>query len=76
MTTLTDYARTGFDGTSNPHLFTSDAWHAHELGRHFQNSGRPVPRDVRMGRGNSIRASDMRFTIAGGQADPTFERVE
>ena len=74
---LTTYAQAGYGGASNPHIQTSPAWYAHELGRHFQVTGRPSPRDVRMGRGYSIRGNDMRFKIndsSGGTAK--FERVE
>jgi len=72
-TTLDTHAAAGFDGQPNPHLYSSAAWYAHELGRHFRDTGRPAPSDVRMGRGYSIRVRDMRFTIGGGQP-ATFER--
>jgi hypothetical protein len=57
---LTAYARTGFDGNPNPHLWSSPAWLAHALGRYLHDSGRSVPTDVRMGRGDSIRCKEAR----------------
>jgi hypothetical protein len=72
---LTDYARAGYDGNENPHLGTSPAWYAHALGRYLHATGRTPPRDVRMGRGDSIRANDMRFKFTGAQR-VSFERVE
>lgn len=73
---LTDYARAGYDGSANPHLATSPAWYAHALGHYLHGSGRTPPRDVRMGRGDSIRANDMRFTFKHSDSRITFERVE
>jgi hypothetical protein len=74
---LTEYARTGYSGAPNPNIGTSPAWFAHELGAHFQTTGRSEPRDVRMGRGDSIRANDMRFRFRIGRAaGVAFERVE
>lgn len=72
---LTNYARAGYDGNANPHLSTSPAWYAHALGRYLHDTGRSVPVAVRMGRGDSIRSGDMRFTFktAGGRIQ--FERV-
>lgn len=74
---LTAVARTGFDGNDNPHLATSPCWYAHALGRYLHDTGRTVPRDVRMSRGDSIRANDMRFSFAHPAAGRvTFERIE
>lgn len=73
-TSLDAHATAGFTGQANPHLPSSPAWFAHELGRHFRDSGRTMPRDVRMGRGHSIRVNDMLFKIGGG-TEPTFERI-
>lgn len=79
---LTKYACEGFEAKPNVHLFSSPAYYAHALGAHFFQSGRSTPRDVRMGRGYSIRANDMRFTIAdalksaSGRPSVTFERIE
>lgn len=77
---MTERARAGYDGKPNPWLATSPAWYAHALGAYFRSSGRTAPRDVRMGRGYSIRANEMRFAIKDapkGAATPvTFERVE
>lgn len=36
---------------------------AHALGSYLHGSGRCVPTDVRMGRGDSIRSGDMRFSF-------------
>lgn len=73
---LTEFARTGYMGNANPHLATSPAWYAHALGLYLHQTGRTPPRSVRMGRGDSIRANDMRFKFneAGGRI--SFERVE
>jgi hypothetical protein len=73
---LTEAARVGYTRAANPHLYSSPMWYAHELGRYFDQTGRPSPRDVRMGRGYSIRASDMRFMISGTAEYIRFERVE
>ncbi len=72
--TLTEYARVGYGGNSNPHLQSSPVWYAHALGGYLHASGRTPPHDVRMGRGNSIRANGMRFTFCG--IPVRFERVE
>ena len=75
--TLTDEARVGYDGNPNPHLFSSPSWYAHALGAYLHETGRSPPRDVRMGRGDSIRANDMRFTFTHPQPGTIeFERVE
>jgi hypothetical protein len=76
-TDLTPEARAGFDGNTNPHLRTSPCWYAHALGQYLHATGRSAPRGVRMGRGDSIRANDMRFTFtspAGGAL--IFDRIE
>jgi hypothetical protein len=70
-------ALAGFNGNDNPHLYSSPAWYAHALGRYLHDTGRCVPRNVRMGRGYSIRANDMRFAIKEtGAGRVTFERIE
>jgi len=71
---LTTYARAGYDGNDNPHLCTSPAWYAHAFGRYMHDTGRPVPTDVRMGRGDSIRCRDMRFTFTTSAGRVTFIR--
>lgn len=74
---LTEYASEGYAGNQNLHLQTSPAWYAHELGTHLHKTGRCKPRDVRMGRGDSIRANDMRFKFRLTNAKRIeFERVE
>jgi hypothetical protein len=75
---LTVAAVAGYSGGANPHLASSPSFYAHELGAFFKASGRTEPRDVRMGRGYSIRANDLRFKItnAGQRGGSTFERVE
>lgn len=74
---LTEYAVHGFGGHPNPHLQTSSAWYAHALGAYLLYTGRSVPVDVRMGRGDSIRCNDMRFTFTTSRDCATiqFERV-
>ena len=76
--TLTELACEGYTGGDNQHIPSSPAWFAHELGRYFQASGRTIPKDVRMGRGYSIRANDLRFVIKldAKAVKATFERVE
>jgi len=74
--TMTDIARAGYDGNDNPHLATSPNWYAHALGRYLHDTGRVPPRDVRMGRGDSIRANDMRFAFKVEAGRITFERIE
>ena len=73
---LTEYARTGYYGNENTHLATSPAWYAHALGQYLHASGRQIPNDVRMGRGDSIRSGDMRFKFDYNKGRITFERVE
>lgn len=77
---LTSEARAGFEGAPNPHLATSAAWYAHETGAHLRQSGRSAPRDVRMSRGDSIRANDMVFRFkhrrTTGAVSLEFTRVE
>jgi hypothetical protein len=77
---LTAFAVEGYKEVGADHLATSPAWCARQLGRYFDLTGRPEPRDVRMGRGDSIRANDMRFTFAifvtGSANTISFERVE
>lgn len=60
---LTEYARAGYYGNANPHLCSSPCWYAHTLGVYLHGSGYSIPTDVRMGRGDSIRCDDMRFTF-------------
>ena len=73
---LTEEARAGYMGNPNPHLKTSPVWYAHALGAMMHATGRPIPRDVRMGRGDSIRCNDMRFTFTTRAGVLSFERVE
>lgn len=61
---LTEYALQGYAGAENPHAYSSPAWYAHRLGRYLHDSGRPPPRDVRMGRGYKVRVADMIFDMA------------
>lgn len=79
---LTEYAvkayktrqETGY--THNPHLYSSPAWYAHELGIYFDTTGRTEPKNVRMGRGYSINANDMLFKINESDVEITFERIK
>lgn len=66
---LTEYARNGYHGNANPHLATSPKWYAHALGQWLHGEGYPIPTDVRMGRGDSIRCDGARFmfTVAKGR---------
>ena len=73
---LTEYARNGFDGNENPHLSSSPAWFAHAFGRYMHDTGRAVPTDVRMGRGDSIRCIGMRFSFVYRSGKVSFERLE
>lgn len=73
---LTAYARAGFYGADNPHLATSPCWYAHAFGRYMHDTGRPIPTDVRMGRGDSIRCRDMRFTFTMNAGRISFERAQ
>jgi hypothetical protein len=77
---LTEPARAGYAGADIRHLYSSPNFYAHALGAYFKASGRTEPRDVRMGRGDSIRANDMRFSIVhapkGAAPSVSFERVE
>jgi len=76
-TDLTSEARAGFDGNPNPHLRTSPCWYAHALGQYLHATGRSAPRGVRMGRGDSIRANDMRFSFKPWPSGALkFDRIE
>lgn len=73
----------GYSGEPNDSFLpTSPVWYAYCLGKHFLQTGRGEPRDVRMGRGYSIWMNDMRFVARlTGKADNQgtaieFERVE
>lgn len=59
---------------NNSYLATSPCWYAYELGCFMWDSGRCLPHDVRMGRGDSIWANDMRFTFSSKPLK--FERVQ
>lgn len=80
--TLTDYAikaykarqETGF--TSNPHLWSSPAYYAHELAIYMESKGMTEPKDIRMSRGYSIWGNDMLFKIHDGKDSITFERIK
>ena len=71
---LTDYARAGYYGNANTHLYSSPAWYAHAFGQYLHATGRAIPADVRMGRGYSIRAGDTRYAIKGDKT-PVFDRI-
>ncbi len=58
---LTAYAREGYDGNTNPHLYSSACWYAHSLGQMLHATGRNPPSDVRMSRGSKVRANGMLF---------------
>lgn len=58
---LTEFARIGYYGNPNPHLYSSPAWYAHRIGEHLHATGRSIPTDVRMGRGYKVRVGDMIF---------------
>ena len=62
-TDLTAEAMEGYTGAPLAYLATSPAWFAYRLGEYLQRTGRPEPRDVRMGRGYQIHASDMLFAF-------------
>lgn len=75
---LTQYAVAGFGGHPNLHIATSPAWYAHALGAYLLYTGRALPSDVRMGRGDSIRCRDLRFTFETSRDCATirFERAQ
>jgi hypothetical protein len=70
---LTEYAVDGFNGAECRLLYSSAAWFAFQLGVYLKATGRSTPRDVRMGRGYSVRCADMLFKHVDGA---TFERVQ
>lgn len=72
---LTKEANVGYMGNDNPHLATSPSWYAHALGQYLHSTGRSVPRNVRMSRGDSIRANDMLFKFKHAGKSITFERI-
>mgnify|MGYP000169646463 CR=1 FL=1 len=62
---LTQYAAEGYNGAPNRYLNSSPASMAHSLGAWFANTGRSLPRDVRMSRGYRMRSADMLFEPNG-----------
>jgi hypothetical protein len=59
---LTDHASEGFhaaEGAKCPYFDSSPASSAWHVGLWMQTTGRPAPRDVRMGRGYSVHVNDM-----------------
>lgn len=62
--------------TANPHLFSSPNWYLHELGIYFFNSGRAEPKDAKMSRGYSVKASEMLFKIHHNKQQISFERIK
>jgi hypothetical protein len=73
---LTAYAVAGYAGEPNQHLLTPPAHWAWALGAHFKETGRGEPREVRMGREDSIRAGDLLFRVGSSSVKfPTFERT-
>jgi hypothetical protein len=75
---LTAVAREGYDGNDNKHLYSSPNWYAHKLGQYLHSTGRTVPRNVRMSRGQCVHANDMLFRLAELNTKPatyTWERV-
>lgn len=73
---LTPYAAAGYSGAANDRVPTSPAHWAHCLGAHLKQTGQPAPFDVRMGRGDSIRANGCRFLVLPPFQAPRFERIE
>jgi hypothetical protein len=75
---LTEPARTGYYGNPNPYLWSSPNWYAHAFGAYLHQTGRSIPTDVRMGRGDSIRNGDTRYTFKHPPKSQkvVFERVE
>jgi hypothetical protein len=73
---LTVYACSGYLNQPNSHLATSPAFYAHSLGCYLRGTGRTQPYDVRLSRGNRIRADGMLFRILEKPGKPvTFERI-
>jgi hypothetical protein len=64
--------KTGF--TANPHIWSSPAFYAHEIGIYLAMKGMASPKDVRMSRGYSIRANGMIFKI--NDQDNNYFRFE
>jgi hypothetical protein len=61
VNSLTADARMGYDGNENPFLWSSAAWYACQLGAWLHGTGRPVPADVRMGRGSIVHVGDSSY---------------
>jgi hypothetical protein len=61
-TDLTNEAYQGYAAPAearNPFLHSSASHMAFAVGRWLRDTGRPIPRDVRMSRGYTVRANDM-----------------
>ena len=67
--------RTSTGMTANPHLGSSPAYYAHEIGIYMESTGRTKPYDVAMSRGYSIRSNDMLFKIIETPNSIKFERA-
>lgn len=80
--TLDDIARDGFEhrepGTTCTYPEGSTSWLVWHFGAYMHRTGRTMPRNVSRGRGHSVRANDMLFTLAAEEDinGPVFIRVE
>lgn len=72
---LTAYARVGYDGNENPHLYSSPCWYAHSLGQYLHATGRCVPEGVRMSRGSKMRCRDSIYEYQHGAGRECWVRV-
>ena len=79
---LTPHAMEGWNGNRDacPHLWSSPAWYAYQVGYAMRHFGMPEPTDVRMGRGNKVRVRDLVFDVIlpwrPGATRATVERVQ
>lgn len=72
---LTEYARAGYDGNANPHLYSSPCWYAHSLGQYLHATGRAPPDGVRMSRGSKMRNRDSVYEYQHGAGRECWERI-
>lgn len=73
---LTEYARAGYDGNANPHLYSSPCWYAHSLGSYLHATGRTVPDAVRMSRGSKVRCRESLYEYQHGKGRENWLRIE
>ena len=75
---LTEYAQNAYKlrketgMTTNPHIWSSEAYYAHELAIWLERHNRPMPKKVTWSRGYSVRADGAVYKIVEDAQSLTF----